>query len=128
MGAQTPESDLVLPLVRLVRDRVAASGLTLRGFAQERGIKYGTLRRVYDKNLQPLAQGLKRDTLKALAVALDVPLSEVERAHDASVGRVYRQTLAPDVTAFVASLEELTPQQRAKTKAELRRLLDEMAD
>lgn len=126
MGARKTDPDDVLPLVRLVRDRVAVSGLTLRSFAQERGVKYGTLRRIYDKNLQPLAQGLKPETLKTLATALDVPLSQVQRAHDASVGRVYKMNAAPNVEMFLASLQELTPQQRARTKAELLRLLSEI--
>lgn len=126
MRAQGSDAESVLPLVRLVRERVAASGLTLRSFATERGIKYGTLRRLYDKNREPFAQGLKPDTLKDLALALDLPLSQVQKAHDASVGRVYEQRTAPDVQTFVASLRELTPQEQAATKAELLRLLDEL--
>ena len=70
----------MLPLVRLVREKVNASGLSLRVFADDRRIAYSTLRRYYDKNLAPLSQPPRKETLRELALALDVPLREVEQA------------------------------------------------
>lgn len=128
MPAKKADPPNMLPLVRLVRERVALSGMKLRPLAQQRGVSYSTLRVYHDPNLPPLKQPPRPETMRDLALALDVPLSEVQRAADASVGRVYRQEAGPDVTAFVASLQELPPQQRARDVAELRRLLDELSD
>lgn len=80
----------MLPLVRLVREKVNASGMSLRVFADDRRIAYSTLRRYYDKNLRPLSQPPRKETLRELALALDVPLREVEQAALESLS--YRQT------------------------------------
>lgn len=74
------QPDDVLPIVKLVREKVDASEWSLRTYAQMRGVAYSTLRRYYDKNLSPLRQPPRRETLRELALALDVPLGEVEQA------------------------------------------------
>lgn len=118
---QSEQASDVLPLVQLVRDCVERSGLSLIGFARERGVAYSTLRHYHDKNLRTLAQPPRRQTLKELAHALDVRLSVVERAADDSVGRVYREQTPDGATVLLASLEDMPEQERA---AEARRLID----
>lgn len=75
-----PHSQDVLPIVQLVREKVADSGLSLRAFAQQRRIPYSTVRYYNDKRLAPLSQPPRKETLRELALALDVPLGEVEQA------------------------------------------------
>jgi len=121
MSERGAHSDRVLPLVALIRGRVEASGMSLREFARSRGIKYGTLRRYYDKNLEPLAQGIKPDTLKVMATALDLPLSQVQRAHDDSLDRLYQST-SPDgrseVTIAVDEAFAALSEDERRTEAE----------
>lgn len=92
------DSSNMLPLVRLVRDRVAASGLSLRDFAEQRGVSYSTLRRYHDPNLAPTKQPPRPSVLQDLVNALDVPRSVVEQAADASVQRSYRTTTQEEKT------------------------------
>lgn len=70
----------VLPIVQLVRDAVTASGKSLREFAAERRVAYSTLRYYHDVRLEPLSQPPRKETLRELALALDVPLGDVEQA------------------------------------------------
>lgn len=126
MPAKKTHPQNMLPIVRLVRERVALSGKKLRPLAEEHGVSYSTLRVYHDPNLQPLKQPPREDTMRELALALDVPLSEVQRAADLSVGRVYRSSAGPDVNLFIASLKELSPEEQAATKAELLKLLDDI--
>lgn len=70
----------VLPIVKLVRDAVSASGKSLREFAAERRIAYSTLRYYHDQRLEPLSQPPRKETLRELALALDVPLGDMEQA------------------------------------------------
>jgi hypothetical protein len=128
VSAKKADRDDMLPIVRLVRDGVAASGLKLRPFAEQRNISYSTLRVYHDPNLQPLNSPPRKETMRELALALDVPLSVVQRAADASVGRVYELSAGPDAKLFVASLRELSPEEQARTKAELLKLLAELDD
>lgn len=115
----------MLPIVKLVRQRVAASGLPLRRLAAERGVSYSTLRVYNDPKLAPLKTGLRPDTLRHLALGLDLPLSEVQRAADASVERLYSREIAPDATALMASIGHLSQQEQDETVAELLKLLQE---
>jgi hypothetical protein len=109
---QRTDPDSVIPLVRLVKDAVADSGLTLREFADVRQIAYSTLRLYADPSLKPLRVGPRPATLRALANALDVPLSRVEAAADASVGRVVREQLTPTAVAVLGVLDDMTPADR----------------
>lgn len=93
------DSDEVLPLVRLVREKVAASGLSLRAFATARDAKYSTLRRYHDEKLKPLKQPPRAHVLQDLAEALRVSPAVVQRAADHSVKRDYRHDDRGDVRA-----------------------------
>jgi len=127
MSARTPHDHQVLPIVTLVRQQVDASGIpTLREFCRVRGVKFGTLRRYYSLSMQPLTQGMKPDTAKVLATALDVPLSEVQKAADASTTRLYRRDLGPDAHVLLANANEMTETEIEQTVAELQKLLNEM--
>lgn len=127
MSARTTHDEQVLPLVTLVRQQVDASGLpSLREFCRVRGIKYGTLRRYYSKSMEPLTQGMKPDTAKALATALDVPLSQVQRAADQSTSRLYARDLGPGSRVLIGSPSEMTEEEIEQTVAELQKLLNEM--
>lgn len=117
-----------LPLVRLVREVVDASGLSIKDFAHARALPYSTLRRYTDRTLQPLSQPPRPDTLRQLALALDVPLSKVQRAADASVGRLYDRVVNPNAQAIIASANEMTEQEIEATVTELQRLLEELRE
>lgn len=78
------DSERVLPIVQLVRREVDRTGMTLRDFAGDRGVSYGTLRRYYDKGLQPLRSPARLQTMQELADALGVEIGEVETAFIAS--------------------------------------------
>ncbi len=118
----------VLPIVRLVRSRVADIGKPLREIAAQRGVSYGTLRRYNDASLQPLRTPLRQGTMRELALALDIPLGEVEQAALESVS--YRQAPArlesiptPDgdpLVAYVQGIDGLTPEMRADLLAKFR--------
>jgi hypothetical protein len=121
MGEREAHSERVLPLVALVRECVDASGLGIRGFARQRGIKYGTLRRYYDKKMLPLVQGVKPDTLKALATALDLPLSRVQWAHDQSLSRLYQSASEDGRSSVTIAVDEAfaaLPEQQRRAEAE----------
>lgn len=111
----------VLPLVRVVREKVNGSGMSLRVFAAERRIAYSTLRRYYDKNLSPLSQPPRTDTLRELSLALDLPLGEVEQLALESLS--YRQpapAIDPRPTSpDVIDVSSLTPIQRRAIDAVL---------
>lgn len=73
-----------LPLVVLVRKAVHDSGRSIASFAEEKGLPYATVRRYTDVTLKPLRSTPRRGTLRQLALALDLPLSVVEKAAIAS--------------------------------------------
>lgn len=80
MPQQSGDSAHMLPIVRLVRSKVAESGLTLRDFAAQRGVSYGTVRRYHDPALEALRQPARIQTMKELAAALRVDIEDVEAA------------------------------------------------
>lgn len=122
MARKQEHSDDMLPIVRLVTERVARSGMSIRGYAESRGIPYSTLRLYSQKALPPLAQPPRRETLDTLALALDLPVSEVERAADASVARVYRQTSVDQnlsvLTTSTVALGSLSEEEQRRHVAE----------
>lgn len=79
----------VLPIVQLVREKVAASGYSLREFAERREIPYSTIRYYNDKRLKPLSQPPRPAVLDDLARALQVPVKDVQDAAVESLA--YRQ-------------------------------------
>lgn len=91
----------VLPIVQLVREKVTASGMSLRTFAEAKGAPYSTLRYYHDLRLRPLKQPPRPATLRDLALALDVPLGDVEQAALESLA--YRQ--APGRLESIATRE-----------------------
>lgn len=98
----------MLPIVRLVRERVA--GRDLRPFAKERDIAYSTIRYYHDEHLPPLAALPRLATRQKLADALRVSVERIEEAAMASLeGRYNRTEGAPSAVAAVVagpSIEE----------------------
>jgi hypothetical protein len=124
MGERKPDSGRVLPLRALVRERVDATGMSLREFARQRasaGAKYGTLQRYYNLE-QPLRVGLRPDTLRHLALALDVPVSTVQQASDKSVERIYTDT-DDSAQVIIGALGELDEKTRKKVTQQVLELL-----
>jgi uncharacterized protein YcaQ len=122
MGERRGEPRRVLPLRELVRERVDATGLTLREFARRRpAAKYGTLQRYYNLE-EPLKNGLRQDTMRQLALALDVPLSMVQQASDKSVERLYAEG-DESGAVIIAALGELDAKTRAKVTKQVLELL-----
>lgn len=97
----------VLPIVELVREKVNGSGLSLRTFAHERRIPYSTIRYYHDKRLRPLSQPPRQETLRELALALNVSLGEVEQAALESLS--YRAP-APKLEPRTTTAEDLEPE------------------
>ena len=123
MGERKADAMQVLPIVALVRERIAASGIpSMRELAEKRGVSYSTLQRYSNPNLKPLRSGLRQETMKELALALDVPVSRVQQASDKSVDRVY---LAGDDSTMViiGALEELDEKTRRKVTKQMLDLL-----
>lgn len=104
----------MLPIVKLVRAAVDASGLSLRVFAAERRIAYSTLRRYYDKSLPALSQPPRKETLRELSLALNLTLGEVEQAaleslsYRATPGKAPIRAEEPSVL----DVSDLSPTQR----------------
>lgn len=126
-----PDSPSMLPLVALVRAKVADSGKSLRNFAEDRGVPYSTVRRYADKRLGPLRQPPRAETLRDLAQALDEPLSVVQRAADRSVDRRYHDEVAPptassapfDLLAAIDAEPRLLPEAKRHLKTQVGLLL-----
>ena len=118
------DGDGMIPLVVLVRRAVHDSGLGLNEFAKQRRMSYSTLQRYHNPELGPLKSSLRRETIETLARALNVPMSEVERAADDSVGRVYRQHI-DTATVTLASLRAMEPAEAAASAQALMDALHE---
>lgn len=76
----------MLPIVQLVREAKAAieqqegRSLSLRDLAAITGIKYGTLRRYHDPDLEPMQVTARPQTMQQFAAGLGLPLSVVQEA------------------------------------------------
>ena len=89
MPKRPAHSPDVLPIVRLVREKVAAHGKGLRGFADDRGIPYSTIRYYHQADLEPLPQMPRPETRRQLAEALRISLDELEQAAVESLAARY---------------------------------------
>jgi hypothetical protein len=120
VARRRPDSDRVLPIVRLVQEAKAAiekregRAIPLRELAQMTGIKYGTLRRYHDPELPPLLITARQQTIDVLSLGLDVPRSKVSDAFDRSRLIHYGKTdPEPGETAVsFVTLEKLDEEQQ----------------
>lgn len=98
MSRNSAHSSDVLPIVRLVREKVAGRGL--RPFASERGIPYSTLRYYHNEQLKPLTALPRTETLRHLADGLRLSVDQVRRAAlDSLEGRYVPEGSQPTMPA-----------------------------
>jgi hypothetical protein len=113
-----------LPLVTLVRKVLHDSGLSVASFAEAKGMPYATVRRYTDVNLKPLKSAPRQETLRQLALALDLPLSEVQRAAVDSVAYVYSVSTG-DGTATAHSFDLLSEEEKVAWVQEIYPMIKE---
>jgi transcriptional regulator with XRE-family HTH domain len=103
------------PLAALVNEQMRKKGWTPQQ-VQDRGVSHSTLFR-YMKNTR-LRQPPRADTLQALANALDLPLSDVQKAAVDSVGYLYQEAVG-DTRVLIGALEQMTPEEQRAAAEEL---------
>jgi transcriptional regulator with XRE-family HTH domain len=111
------------PLSRLVVETMRARGWSMQQ-VEARGISHSSLHGF----TQPkwYRQPPRKSSLERLANALDLPLSKVQKAAVDSVGYIYDEQPSDDLHLRIASLRELSPEERAEQVAKIRALLNEL--
>lgn len=125
MGTKGADAAGMTPLAQLVVDTMRRRGWSMQQ-VEARGISHSSLHRF----TQPVAysQTPRKASLEKLALVLDLPLSQVQKAAMQSVGYVYSEAATPDTTAIIASLNELTEQQQKDAAAQLAAWAAEVLD
>jgi transcriptional regulator with XRE-family HTH domain len=120
--AAAPEPALN-PLQRLIQQRLRERGWSYREVARRGGLPHSTVHTL--AATRNLARPPRPDTIDALAKGLDVPVSAVRAAAAASTGlHYYDETPAgpenpgdPERELLIASIDELTPEDRRHVAA-----------
>ena len=121
-AADQPEQD-INPLQRLIRQRLREQGWSYREVARRGGLPHSTIHTL--ATTRNLARPPRPDTIDALALALDVPVSVVRAAAAESTGMHYYDATPPgnrdphdhERELLIASIDELTPDDRRHVAA-----------
>ena len=111
------------PLGDLVRDRLHDRGWSYAELARRSGLPRSTVH--YLATREQLRRVPEPAVLEALARGLELPVDRLRRAAAATAGiTVYEETSRdPDVSVLIASVEQLTPEDRRHVTALVESLL-----
>lgn len=127
MPSKPKQPDDMLPLVKLVRAKRAASGLSMRDYSARTGISYSTLQTYERPDRKLLKQAPRLATRQAFAKAFNMTLADIERICYESVDMAYRFTdTSGGVHITAESLENLPARERKRAIARLREILEEV--